>query len=219
MSAVSTATAFDILRGNRPEELTQDIGPEIVNRATRLTLLSDLNDELARVGSRWNQSDLAIQAVGMDVGIGVTELEPFVPANIHEGPHRSILSAPPSAFPFVTIGSHIAVPTGGPSLDQLNTYDITLMVECYVKSGPYIEATALHHETVVHRRILRTIEAINIAIRQTKNLHGTVLPLEGGARMVIHDQAEVSGSETTSGKRYLQQGARLQYTVQRNSAL
>ena len=219
MTAIAPSVAFDILRGNRPEELTQDIGPEIVNRAARLTLLSDLNTELTRASGRWDQSDLAIQSVGMDVGIGVTELEPFLPANICEGPHRSILSAPPESFPFVTVGAHVAVPTGGPRIDQLNTYDITLMIECYVKTGPVLEATDLHHETVVHRRILRTIEAINIAIRQTKNLHGTVLPFEGGARLVIHDQSEVSGSETTSGERYLQQGARLQYTLQRNSAL
>ena len=209
--------AYAALRGNRPTEITRDIGPELVNRAARMALLSDINAQLLVEADMWKQSDIAVQELGMDIGVGVTELEPFIPSNIHEGPHKSLIEAPPEAFPYIALGAHIAVPADG--LDQVNLYDITLMIEAWVKSGPVLDATQLFHETTVHRRILRTIEAVKTVINDTKNLYGTILPIENGPRMVIHDMTFISGGEAGPGARYLQQGARLQYTLQRTSAL
>lgn len=218
-TAIDPHLIYTALRGNRPEEITDDIGPELVNRAARLTLLVELNDQLAREAEKWEQSDLAIQELGMDVGVGVTELEPFAPANIHEGPHKSLIEAGPDDFPYVALGAHVAVPDGEGPFDQLNTYDITLMIEAWVKSGPVLEATRMFHETTVHRRCMRTIEAVKTVMSKSKNLHGTILPIELPPRMVIHDMTTVGGGQTGTGARYLQQGARLQYTLQRTSAL
>lgn len=193
------------------------IGFEPVGRAVRLLLSRDLNAELTRQQSKWHQADLDLQALGFDPGVGQVDLEHIPNGHLHEGPHESLLEAPAASFPNVSMMAYQHVPTATSLFDQLYTYDITLFVETMVKSGPVARGTEVAHETIVHRRIQRTTEAVNNVIRRDATLLGTVLPQQAPCRGGIGRVAWVKNENGEAGQRYMWHGSRLQYTLQRAS--
>lgn len=206
-------TAYaDALIGNRGllEEL---IGFEPVTRAARLLLVRDLNDEIARQAERWGQEDLAVQSLGLDPGVGQVDVEAVADENFHEGPHISFLMAPPERFPNVSVMAYMTAPAGSQLLDRADTSDLTLFVDTMVKAGPVPSGQETAFETIVHRRIQRTTEAVNNVIQRDPMLLGTVLG-HGPPRGGIGQQAWVR-NDGTSPTRYLWHGSRLQYTLQR----
>lgn len=213
-----SAVAFDALVGNRGliEGL---IGFEPVTRAGRLILAQQLNDELLVESDRWRAPDLALQEMGFDAGVGQVDLEPVQTANFHEGPHQSFLLAPPERFPNVSVMAYLSAPAGSQLLDQADTHDITFYVEIMVKAGPVAEGAETAFETIVHRRIERTTEAVNRVIRRNTTMLGTVLDQQLPARGGIGAQAWIRGGDKGTGPRYLWHGSRLQYTFQRISSL
>lgn len=193
------------------------LGYEPVGRAARLLLSRDLDEELATQESRWHSADLKLQEFGFDPGVGQVDLEAIPNSHLHEGPHESLLESPATSFPNVSMMAYQHVPTTIAIFDQLYTYDLTLFVETMVKSGPVSPGTQTAHETIVHRRIQRTTEAVNNVIRRDKSLLGTVLPQQAPCRGGIGRVSWIKNENGEAGQRYMWHGSRLQYTLQRAS--
>lgn len=196
----------------------ESIGYEPIGRAVRLLLSRDLDDELAAQEGKWRSADLKLQTLGFDPGVGQVDLERIPNGHLHEGPHESFLESPASSFPNVSMMAYQHAPTTISIFDQLYTYDVTLFVETMVKSGPVTRGTETAHETIVHRMIQRTTEAVNNVIRRDKSLLGTVLPQQAPCRGGIGRQAWIKSDNGEVGQRYMWHGSHLQYTLQRASA-
>lgn len=206
------------LAGN-PHELSTDIGFELPTRAVVLMMLDGINDQLKRQEDRWKQADLEYQEL-TGGGVAQIDLERFEAANIQDGPHQSIVSSPPERFPFLGVMSYLTTPKAEQS-DHIHENTLRLFLEIFVKVGPVPEGAEIDHETILHRRIERTTEAANAVILSNKNLRGTVpdgirTPPRGG----IGNMAWIKyGGADGHGPRFMWQGSRLEYTLQRQSSL
>lgn len=201
-----------------PDFLSSQIGFEIGTRAAQLILLEGVNDELAAQEELWAGSDLALQEL-LGGGPGQTDLERFETTAFHAGPHKSFLKAPPAAFPNVSVMAYYTQPEAV-QFDQIDNMQLRLYVEVICKAGPISSEGSTEHsdfETIVHRRIERTTEAVHAVLRRDPTLRGTVLPTEVPPRGGIGDQSWVRREEKGSGPRYLMQGSRLEYTLQRQA--
>jgi hypothetical protein len=193
------------------------IGFESIARAVRVILARDLNDEIDRVAERWRTSDLQMQEMGLDPEVGQIDVEHIPVAHLHEGPHESLLDAPASAFPNVSMMSYLTAPSTSQGFDQFDSNDISLFIETMVVAGPVPKGLETNFETIVHRRIQRTTEAVNNVVRRDKTLLGTVLPQQNPARGGIGKQSWVRPDHNEKGPRHIWHGSRLQYTLQRAS--
>lgn len=212
MSALANA-----IRGNRgfPEAL---IGFEPIERAVRLLLADRLNDELASHAQKWAQVDLEMQTLGFDNGVGQVELEPIDPAGIHGGRHETLMHAPAAAFPAVAVVAYQTTPAGASGYsDQLDTSQIVVQVEMFVKAGPVPddESTWRAFETITNRRIMRMTEAVNAVLRRDPMLLGSSTGVQEPPRGGIGPQRWIDGRP--GDVRYMWQGSALQYTAQRPS--
>lgn len=200
----------------RGTTLEPGIGFEPVARACRMTLLQFLNDEIDAQSERWRNADSRLQELGMDEGVGQVDVERIPPANFHEGPHKSLIEAPPEAFPNVSVMAYMTVPAASQFGDQVDSSDITLFVEAMAKSGPVPEGLEVAHESIVHRRIQRMTEALALVIARDPMLLGTVhgmrLPPRGG----VGNSTWLKQRSKGAGDRFLWQGSRLQYTLTRH---
>jgi hypothetical protein len=181
------AELLPALEGRSPFISDNFIGFEPVTRAARLVLFQGLDDEIDRQ-----------------------------PENLHEGPHRSLLEQPIEAFPNCSVMAYVTIPSGE-QFDQFDTSDITLFAETMVIAGPVPKGQEVPFETIVHRRIQRTTEAVNAVIKRSGTLLGTVNPIQSMPRGGIGNSSWLRPQEKGSGPRYLWHGSRLQYTLQRHA--
>lgn len=193
------------------------IGYEPIARAVRLILNRDLNNEIDAQSDKWRAADLYMQEQGFDPGVGQIDVQHITINHLHEGPHESFLDAPASAFPNVSMMAYATRPSPSQGYDQLDSSDITLFVETMVIAGPVADGTEVTFETIVHRRIQRTTEAVNAVIRRDLTLLGTVLPQQLPATGGIGRQAWIKNDKVETGKRFMWHGSHLQYTLQRAS--
>lgn len=209
----------DALRGNRGlvEGL---IGLEAVTRAVRLLMLRDLNATISAYADSWRSQDLALQQLGLDSGIGEIEVELLDPSHLHEGGHESLITSPPEFFPNVSVIAYQTTPSASSEFgDQVDSNVIYIAIETMVKAGPVARGTELAFESIVHRRIQRTTEAVNAVMRRDPMLFGTVAPIQEPPKGGIGELSWIRTAETGSpGPRYIWQGSRLQYTAQRPSS-
>jgi hypothetical protein len=210
------AELLPALEGRSPFISDNFIGFEPVTRAARLVLFQGLDDEIDRQSERWNEEDLALQSLGLDPGVGQVVVDHIKPENLHEGPHRSLLEQPIEAFPNCSVMAYVTIPSGE-QFDQFDTSDITLFAETMVIAGPVPKGQEVPFETIVHRRIQRTTEAVNAVIKRSGTLLGTVNPIQSMPRGGIGNSSWLRPQEKGSGPRYLWHGSRLQYTLQRHA--
>jgi hypothetical protein len=208
---------FEALIGNRdfPEVL---LGFEPISRAARLVLLEGLNAEIDAQAERWAQADLALQSLGLDPGVGQVEVEHIAPGNIFEGSHKSLLTSPKERFPNVSVAAYMVVPSAE-QFDQIDQLDLTLFAESMVIAGPVTDDQEVAFETIVHRRAQRMTEAVAAVLRRSGNLLGTVNPIQMPPRGGVGNASWLRKEKSGAGPRYLIQGSRLQYTLQRHAAL
>jgi len=206
---------FQAALGNLP--VGGMIGFEPISRATRLLLARDLNAEIDSQSDLWRAADLQMQQLGFDEGVGQVDIEHVPDSHLHEGPHESLLQAPPSSFPNVSMMAYDLRQATSQFFDSMNTGDVTLFIETMVKAGPVPSSLESAFETIVHRRIQRTTEAIARVMAGDPSILGTCvpqvpMPLPRGG---IGRQAWISNVQADGGLRYLWHGSRLQYTLQR----
>jgi hypothetical protein len=194
---------------------TSSLGLEPTGRAATLLLLDKLNDQIAVEEERWRAADREFQTL-TGISLGETELELFDPSSFHEGPHESLLKAPPSKLPAVNVMAFTVQPDTE-QLDQIDCAALRLYVETLVKAGPVEDEQEIVNETIVHRRIQRTTEAVNRVILTNSTLLGVVRPIQSLPRGGIGQSAWLRREEKGHGPRYLWQGSRLEYALQRHS--
>lgn len=197
--------------------LERDIGFEEVARSVRLLLLRDLDAAIDLQNERWKTADLAAAQLQLDPGVGQIEVEKVPAGNLHEGPVRSLIEAPPTAFPNVSVMAYVTVPSPS-QFDQLDSSDITLFVESMAIAGPVPDGQNLVFEKIVHRRITRMTEAVRSVIEGDPMLLGSAHGLQTPPRGGIGNQSWLRKQDKGSGPSYIWQGSRLQYTVQRHHA-
>lgn len=205
----------DATIGNRTS-LEPRVGVEVTARAARLLLLDEVNAEIDRQSSAWRAADESLASLGLDDGVGVTDCEHVEARNIYEGSHRSLVAAPPDYFPNVCVQSFVFRPDSPQfDFDQLDAVALVLYAEIMVKSGPVPDGGEVVHETIVHRRIERTMEAVNAVIMHDRTLRGTCMPLTSLPRGGVGQPTWLKQERAGAGPRYLWKGARLEYTLQR----
>lgn len=208
---MTVATEALVGRGIEPQP---DIGFEVPARAVQLMLLEHLDEKLGDQEERWKQADLAFQEI-TGFNVGQIELERFDAHDIHDGPHRSILKAPPERFPALSVMCYLETPKVA-QFDQFDTYNFRLFVEVFVKSGQINDETESLMTTILHRRAQRTTEAVHAVIAQDSNLMGSCLPgIQRPPRGSIGKQSWVQADESS---RFLWQGARLEYEIERHTS-
>lgn len=187
-----------------------------VGRAAWMLLFDNLNDEIDKQSDRWKEPDLALQEL-TGGNVGEVELEHVEPQNFHASPHKSIINAPPEAFPNVSVMAYATMPSTDP-LDQIEGVQLRLYIECCAKAGPVTEGNEVDFETIVHRRIERMTEAVNTLVMRNKEILGVAHPgIELPPRGGIGQQSWVKHKEGNRGPRYLWQGSRLEYQLSRQA--
>jgi hypothetical protein len=209
---MSVATA---LVGNT-DLLEPGLGFEPVGRAAMLLLFDGLNQEIETQQERWSEQDLKLQELTSGT-VGQIDIEPIEGDHFFEGPHRSLVDAAPSAYPNVSVMGYSTQPKVT-QYDQFDSMNMRLMVEVMVKAGPVPEGQEVDFETILHRRIQRTTEAVHIVVSSDRTLLGTVEPIQLPPRGGIAQQSWARREEKGRGPRYLWQGSRLEYALERQSA-
>lgn len=194
--------------------LEDQIGFETIGRAAQILLFERLNENILHEQERWRLEDIRFQELGLTPGIGDIDLELVEPENFHEGPHKSVLEAPPDAFPCISVMAYY-MQQDAEQWDQFDSYGMRLYVETLVKAGPVPEDAEISYETIVHRRIQRTTEAVHATFMSDRKLRGTVNDLSTQPRGGIADSSWVRRESKGQGPRYLWQGSRLEYSLQR----
>jgi len=131
------------------------------------------------------------------------------------------MSSPMTRFPNVSVTGYAVRPAAGDQQQDVHRLlEISLLVEVAVVAGP-IGAPAvgdsLFCETLVHRRIERTSEAVLATIGRSHDLLGTVLQV-GEARGGIVNQSWTKKTEGGASQTFIVHGARFQYAPTRLSA-
>lgn len=201
------------LVGNSPY-LETIIGFEPPARAVELMMKSSLNAQLVEQMDYWAGADLDLQQ-SWGSELGETKLEEFDDKNIVAGPRRSVIEAPPDRFPALSAMSYIT----NPKVEQIDTYDtyeFRLFIEVFVKTGPITDPVLEQHEQILGRRIQRSTEAAHRVIWRDRTLMGTVREIHLPPRGGIGNQQWVKHADE-AGNRYLWQGSRLEYTLQRQA--
>lgn len=213
------AGAAEMIITNRgPVEPLQ--GFEAVTRAARLVLAGSLNDEIDGQQQRWLQADEDFEAAGFDVGIREAGVDHVQAPNIFGGPHKSLVASPLSYFPNVSVTTYAARPSAlDPMSDRMRVVELTMLVETMVYAGPRTDDNALFVESLVHRRIERTSEAVIAAIEKSKNLYATVdsIPQPRGG-LVNASWTRTEDAEGDAGAIYVLHGSRFQYALTRRVA-
>jgi hypothetical protein len=125
MTVLDSVHLTTALSGNRGF-VEDQIGFETVGRAARLVLAQNVNEQITKQAERWHAEDLALQSLGFDPGVGQIEVDEIPIGHIHEGPHQSILTAPPESFPCISVMAYVSVPSGD-QLDRMDQSDLTLL--------------------------------------------------------------------------------------------
>lgn len=209
-----SAALFQAALGNR---IVPDgaMGWEPIARATRLILARDLNDEIDSHSEKWSAADLQLQQMGFDPGVGQVDVDHVPDDHLHEGPHESFLSAPIEMFPNISVMAYLNRPSARQGYASMPTNDITLEVVTICAAGPIPDGLETAFETIVHRKIQRTSEAVIAVIQNDKTLLGTVLPQELPPSGGIGKQSWIRPRNGETGPMDIFHGSRLQYTLQR----
>ncbi len=204
--------------GNRglPEDM---FGFGVVGRAAKLVLVDGLNQQILREQERWSMADEEYEAAGHDVGALEVGIDQVLPHNIFVGPHKSLLESPVDRFPSVSVTAYASRPApSDPLEDRGDVVEITMLVELSVISGPCPRGQNLLYETIAHRRVERTTEAVLRTIRLSGNLLGTVDSVtqpRGG----IVNTSWIKDSKSGHGLRYVLHGSRFQYALTRRMSI
>lgn len=196
--------------------LATTLGFEEGTRGALKVLIEGLNDEIEARSGRWSQADLDWQEFA-GIGIGQVDVLPIESDNFHEGPHPTIIEAPIEDFPAIAVFAYFTT-SAGQGIDGAEKSNLRLAVEAFCATGPVTDESLASHTTIVHRRISRTTEAVNTVLMQQKSLCGAVQPgITEGPRGGLNPQTFIRTEESSAGPRYIWQGSRLEYTLQRNA--
>ncbi len=196
-------------------------GLERLQREAFLVLYNNLNDEIALLESAWATLD---QDLATQMGLDYTEvtLESIDDINFHLGHRPSLIQAPITRYPNISVMAWQAGGASPDTNDHLTIFRDRLFVEVMVKSPRYTVPTGddvtevIEAERIVNSRIQRTTDAVNNVILANKTLNDTVVGISTTPSIVISD-VFVRDEKTSYGPAWLWQGSRLEYDVSKVS--
>jgi hypothetical protein len=184
-------------------------------------IAQSINSEIDLHQERWRAADEEFESAGFDVGIRDAGVEHVEIMNIFQGPHKSLLTSPISFFPSISVTGYASRPGTGDALaDLIDVIEISLLVETMVVAGPVAEGDELFYESLAHRRIERTSEAVIRSLRASRNLLGAVDSVtqpRGG--IVNATWRRVVEEGEGQGSAYVMHGSRFQYALTRRASI
>jgi hypothetical protein len=184
-------------------------GLEEIQREAFYVVLDHINDAIGEVEAYWGPRDEAL-AVRMGVDYEPTLLERVVSENFHEGHRPSLIKAPITAYPNVSVMCFRATPHGeSASHDHMDIYRDTLWIEIMVKSEV--------SEEECNRRAHRMATAVNLCVMANTTLNGIVSGLDATPSANITDLF-TRKERSAYGPEWFWQGARLEYAVRKEAA-
>lgn len=198
--------------------LDNRIGVEDLQLSVFKTMQTYLNTYIAAEETRGLALDAEVVVAGGN-SVSVA-LEPFEGRYVHYGHRPSMIEAPVTEYPSMSIMTYSAGPAG---VNQAADYGSSLILRCavefIVKSGPYdADDREGVGEDIVGRRAKRTAEAIHRLMQDHAALDGKFLPPEGPPLFTFGDifEREEDG-ETVTGARWYWQGVRIEFTYLKQS--
>jgi len=190
------------------------VGLEEVQYAAWRQLFDGLNTAIDDVAAYFTPNDLEVWELQ---GNDPLEFIPVVvenvdPQNFYRGHVQSLVrNAPIDRFPNCCVFTTQATPaTNSQSLDQLEAYRDTLIVEIMTKSEK--------DEQEVNRRALRTAEAVNITLQRDTTLGGIIHGFDSAPSVIVGD-VFIRKETTAYGPEWFWQGVRLEYAVRKEAEL
>lgn len=197
------------------------VGLEDLQRAAFYVFFEGMNNTIDEIQARWASRDEEFNTVTGRM-LPATALEHIQSANFHEGHKPSLIRGNPDLYPNIAVFATQATPSPeSDRFDQIDTWFDSLLVEVMVKG---------YDEETTNRRIQRTTEAAVMCLRRNSTLGGAGFGFQTAPTVIISDlfavnspsqggaypgQANPTGS--TSGGRFLWQGAQIQFRVVRDS--
>ena len=149
------------------------------------------------------------------------KLDRIRPENFHLGHRPSLIEAPPSEWPAVTVMAFNSTGAGFPGTDRSDENVITVSIKCIAHAGPFeITGSGIvalsddkDPEEEVDRKIKRPSEALHKAVARHRDLDGNFTPTENPPSIIWGDVfiKDVEIGQGVAG-RYYWQGVRMQYT-------
>lgn len=192
----------------------QRIGAESLQLAVFRVLHENINTYLGDEQAVGNVNDVEIATVSGQPLVQVS-LELVDPRYIHYGHRPSMIEAPVTEYPSVSVMAYIASPAGtNINVDYGHSVSLKVAIEMIVKSGPYQEDDRMGEgEDIVGRRIKRTAEAVHRLMMDHQSLGGAFEPPEVAPTVTWGDIfARDEDGETSTGNRWYWQGVRMEYT-------
>lgn len=191
------------------------IGAEQLQLAIFTAIYNDINRHLATEMEKGKQLDEEFEALTRR-GLVPATLEPYQPSNIHYGHRPSMVEAPASEYPGLSVMVYRAGPgTPNQTADYGHTFSLSVAIETIVKSGPYAY-TDDHDpgpgEDLVGRRIKRAAEAIHALMRENAAIGGLFLPPEALPNVIWGDVFIRDDESSGVAQRYYWQGVRMEFT-------
>lgn len=184
-------------------------GMERVEREALIVLLETVNDALPAQIALWEELDQHLADMrGIDYE--PTNLEPIPAEHFHQGYKPSLINADIEEYPNIAVICDDAGPSGGrEETDQIDNYGLRLIVEVMVKADD---------EELCNRRIKRTADAVNICMMSNPTLRGTIHGFESTPSINL-SEVFLRKEETSYGPEWCWQGARIEYTVRKESQI
>jgi hypothetical protein len=197
------------------------VGLEDLQRAAFYVFFEGMNNSLDEIQARWEDRDARFNTV-TGQNIPPTILEHIETKNFYEGHKPSLIRGNPDLYPNVAVFGTQATPAPeSDRFDQLDSWLDSLLVEVMVRGND---------EETTNRRIQRTVEAAILCLRRNPTLGGAVFGMQTAPTVIISDlfavnspsqggayPGERNSTGSTSGARYLWQGAQIQFRVQKDS--
>lgn len=196
-----------------PLLLGNELGNERIYREALVILAGSLNAELSVQDAKWTTLDKDLAALLQIEYVACTS-DKVQPQNFYPGHIPSLIMAPVSAYPNVSVMSDQVVPAPVFGSDHYNGARLPLIIESIVLDGPYTSDDDFHRngEELVNKKVQRMAEAIHAVIGDNPTLNGLVMPIVDEPRVIFSECFRRSES-TSYGADYYWQGVNMTYQV------
>lgn len=186
------------------------LGLEAIQRELFIVLFDQLNGAIDQIAEFMNPRDEGLAAhLGRDYE--PTVVEHIENPNFYEGHRPSLIDAPIANYPNLATWAVRTTPTPDSALlDQMSVSRSLLYVEIMCRSDK--------DEGEANRRLLRTLEAVNLVVVSNPTLNGVVNEADSEPSVTISEMF-TKKERSAYGPHWFWQGARLEYAVRKESAM
>lgn len=177
-------------------DVSSSFGLERVGKQALVLLRENLNDQIDEQQAIWKLLD-------GDLNLPLTTIEHVMVENFYHGHRPSLIEAPVDRYPNCSVMAWQATPQAY-DVDQMDIFQLHLYVELMCKSDD--------DEGEVNSRIQRTVDAAHACVMLDRTLGGMVQSIHTTPSVLLTD-VFVRPESRNVNRRFLWQGARMEYTV------